>query len=125
MSLSWGSSVSSFVRSTEKSQKEMERGVRDIVDKTATELFDKAKINTPVRTGKLQSSWKLRKTGKGGKRKGTISNLVHYGVYVEFGTRKMPPTYMLSNAVMIARRRLQKRLEKLQRKTASSFNNGA
>ena len=53
------------------------------------------KARTPVRTGNLQRSWFVSKSGNGLK----IANNAKYALYVEMGTSRMKPRRMLSSTL--------------------------
>lgn len=60
---------------------------------SADEIQDSAKAVTPVRTGKLRESIERSGPSNGSI---TVGTDVHYGKYVELGTRKQSPQYFLT-----------------------------
>lgn len=66
------------------------------------------KARTPVDTGKLKSSWQSTLDNQGI----TFLNNTPYASYVEYGTRKMAPRYMLTDSIPDIQRVFQQELAK-------------
>lgn len=72
-----------------KASAEITRKAQRVVAKTAHDIEATAKRNAPVDTGALRDSISASITGGG--MQAVIGPTVSYGVFVEFGTRRMRP----------------------------------
>ena len=66
-----------------------------------------AAANTPVKTGMARRGWKIWTIQSKTSLTGAVYNDVPYIVFLEYGTKNMPPRAMLRNAVEEAKRRLK------------------
>lgn len=88
------------------------READEAVQETASDVRDLAKTLAPVRTGRLRKSIGKRKTRRGAAAVGTD---VEYGVFQEFGTRKMSARPYLTPALEQGKEILRAKLkEKLK-----------
>ena len=88
--LSWDSAeVGQLAADLGKASYETTRRAQQVVTKSAHDVESVAKTVAPVDTGNLRNSIGTDITGGG--LSAEIGPTAHYGVYVEFGTRRMAP----------------------------------
>jgi HK97 gp10 family phage protein len=78
------------------------RVVDPSIGRTAGEIMRAAQARTPVRTGRLRSSWRVVKSATSHYR---VINTVPYARFVEHGTSDTPAHPMLGPAILTARQR--------------------
>lgn len=87
-----------------------EARMESILDLCADVVVAEIKPRTPVRTGFLRGGTAWKKIGKLARK---IFNDVEYAVYVEFGTRFMPPQSFIRTGVAAAKPKIERLLKKL------------
>lgn len=88
--------------------KAIPRAVQKAVDSTQAFAELTLKANTPVKTGKLRSSWNVMQHKKGL----ALTNAAPYALYVEMGTRRMKPRNMVKDSMPIISAHFEKELKR-------------
>lgn len=73
--------------------------LRQVVDKVTDDIFDQVKDKTPVRTGFAKASWTKKKGGGENK----ISNPADYSSFLDGGSSSQAPEGMTKPAINIIR----------------------
>lgn len=90
--------LNELVRALESGNKRAGTAIAKAMLATVQTAEREIKLVTPVRTGRLRAS--IRHSV--GKLEGSVFTDVHYGGYVEFGTRRMRPRRMFWRGVQAA-----------------------
>jgi len=120
IALTFGDTVKSFPALANTRNRRVQRAVKAILSKTASEVIARLEIpgrDYNDRTWNLRRSWKRQKMrGRDNRYKWRISNRMFYASFIENGTRYITPRKMLHREIENGRARLRRRLRKLNRK---------
>jgi HK97 gp10 family phage protein len=129
MPLKWFG-LGAFRVTTIQSEKDLRKGIQNVVDDTAKFLKFQAEKLSPVDTGKLRASWAMSTQRRGASRTVYVFNTaktpkgLFYGWFVEHGTIKMAPRKFLARAIIRSKAQQKKWLKRLEKDLARRYNNG-
>jgi len=98
---------------TDAAVDQVKHGLVNLITEAAILVQAQAAMRAPVRTGYLRNSIRVEKLPSPDDLEGVVGVGAHYGVYVEFGTRRMAARPYVAPAVDESEKFIKKRLQDL------------